>query len=100
MISSVLLGDQTRLRQNERVAARVYDGLAEVITLDPPIRQHRLSQVGTRIWELLEHGATVGEVAGRLVREYDVDEATASRDAQAFCADLVERGILLVEAGS
>lgn len=91
------LQEQTRLRQNQRVASRVFDGLAEVITLDQPLRQHRLNAVGTRLWELSANGATVGELARRLSEEFAVDEGTARHDALAFCDTLVERGILVVE---
>jgi len=93
-----IVNDGTRLRQNSRVACRVYDGLAEVITLDEPIRQHRLNAVGTRIWELSEMGVTVADVAARIAAEYAVDEDTARRDARDFCRDLVARGILVVAA--
>jgi hypothetical protein len=92
------MNESTRLRQNERVACRVYDGLAEVITLDQPIRQHRLNRTGTRIWQLAERGATVGELAERLCAEFAVDPARAREDARTFCADLVRRGILLADA--
>lgn len=92
--------ETTRLRQNDRVAARVYEGLAEVVTLEEPIRQHRLNRVGTRIWQLAEQGATLGEIAARLAAQFDVDTARATDDARAFCADLVGRGILVVEPGA
>ena len=94
------LDEHTRVRQSSRVAARVFDGHAEVITLDSPIRQHRLNPVGTRLWELAESGATITELASRLCDEYAVDELTAKRDAEAFCDDLVARGILVVVAAS
>ena len=88
----------TVLRQNPRVACRVYDGMAEVITLDEPIRQHRLNEVGTRIWELVEHGLTLEDVARALVREFDIDEPTARADAATFVEDLLARGILVADA--
>lgn len=86
-----------RIRQNPRVASRVYEGLAEVITLDDPIRQHRLNAVGTRIWQWTEQGATLEELARRLSHEFAVDEATATRDADEFVRELARRGLLLLE---
>lgn len=87
------------MRQNPRVACRVYEGQAEVITLDEPIRQHRLNRVGTRVWELAERGATAEAMGRQLAREFTVDEQAARRDALAFCRDLVARGILVVGEG-
>jgi hypothetical protein len=93
-----LVRESTRIRQNSRVASRIFDGQAEVITLDQPIRQHRLNGVGTRMWQLAESGATVEQLVTALCREYTVDEPTARRDALQFCDDLVARGILVIEA--
>ena len=93
------LAADTRLRQNDRVAARVFRGEAEVITLDEPIRQHRLNGVATRLWELAERAVTVGELARAIAAEHDVDEPAARADAREFCADLVARGLLVEERG-
>ena len=95
--SPASVDDATRVRQNPRTACRVYDGLAEVITLDDPIRQHRLSLVATRIWQHLENPATVAEVALRVVAEFEVDVATARADTRSFCEDMLARGMILVD---
>ncbi len=91
------LSSATRLRQNPRVACRVYDGCAEVITLDEPIRQHRLNPVGTLIWSLAEGGVTVEELSQKVAAEFAVDAATAEQDALDFCADLVARGMFVTD---
>ncbi len=91
------VSESTSVRQNPRTACRIYDGMAEVITLDDPIRQHRLSLVATRIWELIERGATVAELARRIAAEFEVDEPRALDDARRFCEDLVARGMAIAD---
>lgn len=99
-MATIALGDGTRVRQSPRIACRVFEGRAEVVTLDEPIRQHRLNEVGTRIWQLSEAGVTVADLGAALAREFAVDEATARTDAASFCRDLVARGILVTDGSA
>ena len=69
--------------------------MAEVITLDQPIRQHRLNRTATQIWELSAEGATVGQLVGGIVARFDVDAERAAGDVRSFLADLITRGILV-----
>ena len=91
----IAITESTRLFQNRRVACRVYDGSAEVITLDQPVRQHRLNRTATRMWELAADGATVAQMVGGIVERFDVETERAARDVRAFAAELVDRGILV-----
>jgi hypothetical protein len=72
----------------------VVDGLAFVITPDDN-KLHSLNAAATEIWTLAEDGCSAARAADRLVECYEVDRETALRDAEQFCADLVERGILV-----
>ena len=53
-----------------------------------------LDGVGQLIWESIADGKSIGETAATIVEEYEIDEAQASADVQAFTEDLVERGLL------
>lgn len=84
-----------RYRRNRHVAGRVIDGLAFVITPDDN-KLHSLNGAATRLWTLAgERDVTAEEAAQALVAVYDVDEATARRDAAECLEDLVRREILL-----
>jgi hypothetical protein len=91
--------ESTRFRQSDRVACRVYDGSAEVITLDEPIRQHQLNRVGTCIWEMAERGVTLDEIARGVSTRFAVEPGQARDDARAFVEELVAKKMLVVEKG-
>ena len=54
----------------------------------------KLSESGAFLWELLEKGAERDELVAALLSEYDVDEATASADADRFINSLNEAGLI------
>ena len=53
--------------------------------------------VGARIWQLVEQGRTAEEIEQQLVSEYGIGPDRARKDASAFLADLVSRGIVTRE---
>lgn len=53
-----------------------------------------LSESGVLLWEALEKGAEIKDLTELLLREYDVDEETASRDAVSFVESLQKQGAL------
>ena len=54
----------------------------------------KLSESGAFLWKLLEKGAERDELVAALLGEYDVDEATASADADRFINSLNEAGLI------
>ncbi len=53
-----------------------------------------LNGVGRFLWEKLEKGAETEELVAALLEEYDVDEAKAKKDVEAFVEKLNENGFL------
>ena len=49
-----------------------------------------LNETGAFLWKILEQGATKEELLKKLTAEYDVDDATAKKDIDAFVAKLEE----------
>jgi len=88
------------LRQNAKVAARVIDGRAVLVTIDDN-RMMVLNPTGTFVWERSD-GRTLGEVAREMAGAFEVDEGKALADCEAFAREMVRRGALLSEgeAGS
>jgi hypothetical protein len=82
-----------RFRSAGAVHARRFDDSTVVLDLTRG-EYFSLNEVGSAIWEGLSAGRSVGEVAGRLVEEYDVDLPTARRDVQALVARLLASGLL------
>lgn len=84
-------------RRNPQTAGRIIDGLAFVVTPDNN-KLHTLNAAATRIWQLAARGCTAGAAADELCTHYEVDPATALRDADACLRDLVARQILIADA--
>jgi hypothetical protein len=53
-----------------------------------------LSEVGTRVLDLLDAGAAVGAVVDALAVEYEVDRAVLERDVADYLRELQDAGIV------
>ena len=53
-----------------------------------------LDEIGTRIWEMLNGGASVGEVVDALLEEYDTDRKTLESDVAELLENLAEAGLI------
>ena len=53
-----------------------------------------LNPVAARIWQLLQTPCTLHDIGSALAREFDVSTETAQADAEAFVAQLRERGLV------
>ena len=83
-------------KKNPHTAGRVIDGLAFVVTPDDN-KLHTLNDTATYLWQEAAHGLTAEGAADKLTARYQVDRATALRDADACLRDLVTRQILIAE---
>ena len=57
-------------------------------------RLHELNPTGALIWDCLAAGKDAASAAGALAAEFQVDGATAARDADAFIKELLKAGLL------
>jgi hypothetical protein len=81
-----------RLRTDELEWKEIDD---EIVVLDGRASNYlAASGAGVFLWHLLEPGATRDELVAALVDEYEIDEARAGADVDAFVADLAEQGLL------
>ena len=54
-----------------------------------------LDGVGKRIWEVVEEGHSLGQIAAVITAEFEVDESRAQADVIEFASDLLDRGLLV-----
>lgn len=54
-----------------------------------------LDPVGTRIWQLLAEGCTLGNICDRLHMEYDVDRTVLVQDTVRLLQELRDRGLVV-----
>ena len=80
-----LRGDQLEWREIE----------GEIVALDGRSSEYiAVNRTGATIWPNLLAGATREELVARLTDAFDVDDATAGRDAEEFLEVLRERDLL------
>lgn len=53
-----------------------------------------LNEVGSRIWSLVDGKRRISDIIGIIVKEYQVDEDIAEKDAITFFEDLFKKGII------
>ena len=56
-----------------------------------------LDEVGTRIWELVREGSSLGAIVDRLADEYEAPRDVLHADASALLAELVARRLVRTE---
>lgn len=83
------------LIQNPKMAWRVYDGEAVIISPDDSTL-NTLNAVGTLIWEAADGRTPVSAIVGRICEEFDVEAEQAERDSAVFIEKLCQRGLLMV----
>lgn len=54
----------------------------------------KLTETASVLWQMLEQGAEREELIGRLLDEYNVDEATAAADVDRFLEKLSEADLI------
>ena len=83
-----------RPAQNTDIAMRIIDGTAYL--MDPSASDlHALSEVGTRIYELVDGERTVDGIVDQLFEEYDVEREVLEQDTLAFLAELATKGLVV-----
>lgn len=84
-----------RLSCPPEVLSRVLDGEAVLLHLGSGL-YFGMNDVASRAWERIVGGATFGEVLATVVAEFDIDEATARADLDAFVAALLDKKLVTV----
>ena len=57
-------------------------------------RYYGLNETGMRIWQMVQIGASVSEMAVALAEEYDVIEGDAQDAVSALCRELLEEELI------
>lgn len=86
----------TSVRISADVIFRDLEGEAVLLDLASG-RYFGLNPVGTRVWMLLDAGATVDGVVAAIAAEFDGDPDEIARDVDDLLAELTARGLVSVE---
>jgi hypothetical protein len=82
-------------KQGDWLAAKVGD---ELVMMSAEKGNYiALSDVGARIWELLDTPQDIDTVCARLLQEYEVSPEACRTDVESFIHELVEHGALALD---
>jgi hypothetical protein len=87
------LSIHTSLRRNPEMVYNEMDGEIVMMSIENS-EYYGLDPVASRIWELLEFPATIDELIGKLLLEYEVSRETCEKDVLAFSEELLEKNII------
>lgn len=82
-------------KQGDWLAAEVGEGL--VMMSAERGNYIGLSQVGTRVWALIETPRTVEEVCQQLTAEFEVSPETCRAEVEAFLSELARHGAIALD---
>jgi hypothetical protein len=82
-------------RQSDWLGAKVGDGLLMMSARTGDYVG--LSEVGARIWELIETPQEFDALCGRLIEEFDVSDQVCRSDVEAFLKELVKHGAVSLD---
>jgi hypothetical protein len=63
-------------------------------------KYYGLNETGLRIWQMIQVGASLGDVATTLASEYDVELDEAREAVVALCGELLDEGLVRVATPS
>lgn len=84
-----------RLACPPEVLSRILDGEAVLLHLGSGL-YFGMNDVASRAWERIVQGVSFGDLLSTIVDEFDVDEARARADLEAFVAALVDKKLVTV----
>jgi len=91
---------QTRLLPNtQEVAAKVMDGEAILINLSNGM-YYSMDRVGGLLWELVEKGYSLEEMAATISQRYEVSPDQARADVERLTAELQQENLVLEGNGA
>ena len=86
----------SKVRVNSEILSREVDG--EMVILDLSENAYfGLNEVGTLIWQSLQSGMALQEIASKITEEYEVESDEASRDLLNVLGELQSKGMVLVQ---
>lgn len=97
MATATNLESDSRLAAPAHVLSRQAAGETVLLSLERE-EYYGLDGAGSRFWELLEAGTSLGEAISVLRNEYEVEASVLDVDLRALVAELAESGLVLVDA--
>jgi len=91
-----MIDQETYVKRNSDVFANEIDGEAVMMNIQTG-KYYGLDEVGSRIWELMEHKIQVKKIIEQLQKEYDVSEEQCKTDVINLLNDLKSNQLIEVK---
>jgi len=88
------LTTESVVRRSKSVPWRTIEGKGILVDRDSGY-YFSLNRTGQFIWSEIDGVRTIREIAGLVVKRFEVDEETALRDCLDLVADLVDQGLVV-----
>lgn len=87
------LPPSTQIMRDSDIIATDMDGETVMMSIERG-EYYGLDGIGPFLWEQLAEPVSLDELCRRVLREYEIDEATCRADVSAFIEDLIDKGVL------
>lgn len=86
-----------KIKVSHDVVFRILGGEAVLLNLATGT-YFGLDDVGTRMWQLMSEHGSIDKVIEVMLKEYEVEKALLQRDLDKLVKDLVEHGLVNIDA--
>ena len=80
---------------SQQISGDLLDGDVAILNLSDGV-YYGLTDIGGRIWSLIQQPKTVSDLKATLLQEYDVDPELCYRELLDLLQDLANRGLVVV----
>lgn len=95
-MAELSLTAETLIQRSEEVVHSTIDGEVVMMSVEQG-SYYGLDAIGSRIWNLLERPAKVGDLCQALMKEFEVDEARCFQDVAAFLKAIGKQKIIAIK---
>ncbi|MDD5674540.1 MAG: PqqD family protein [Chitinivibrionales bacterium] len=87
----------TVIAHSNRIAARLFEGKMLIVTVDDS-QLHRVDEVGTFIWDLLENPLSVTKIINAVAEHFDeFNKENQKNEIISFLEDLLKKKLIIIQ---
>jgi hypothetical protein len=94
-VNNRIVEQSTIVVSSQQVSGDLLDGEVAILNLPDGV-YYSLTDVGGRIWNLIQQPKTVHELNEILLQEYDVDPEICSHELMDLLQDLANHGLIII----
>jgi hypothetical protein len=96
---SISISTETRLSRNPSLVHTELDGHTMMMSIEAG-KYFSLNPIGSRIWQLIEHPVSAGDVVATLEHEFEIDAERCRAETFGFLERLVANDLVVFDDGA